>query len=52
MQTAFDFACGLMAGWSQLIIGQPFDFLKTKSQLSNDKICLNSIKKFAREIVK
>ena len=28
-----DFACGLMAGWTQILIGQPLDFLKTKYQI-------------------
>lgn len=27
-----DFVCGLCAGWTQVIIGQPFDFVKVKIQ--------------------
>ena len=23
-----DFICGLLAGWSQIITGQPFDYIK------------------------
>lgn len=30
-----DFYCGLVAGWSQVLIGQPFDFIKTKIQSSS-----------------
>ena len=29
-----DFACGVVAGWSQILIGQPFDFIKVKIQTS------------------
>jgi solute carrier family 25 carnitine/acylcarnitine transporter 20/29 len=29
---ATDFMCGLVAGWSQIIIGQPFDFIKVRIQ--------------------
>jgi hypothetical protein len=29
-----DFVCGLFAGWTQVIIGQPFDFIKVKIQAS------------------
>ena len=27
--------CGLTAGWTQILIGQPLDFLKTKYQTGN-----------------
>jgi len=27
-----DFVCGLFAGWTQVIVGQPFDFIKVKVQ--------------------
>jgi hypothetical protein len=27
-----DFCCGLLAGWAQVIVGQPFDFVKVKIQ--------------------
>lgn len=27
-----DFGCGLAAGWSQIIVGHPLDFIKTKIQ--------------------
>jgi Mitochondrial carrier protein len=29
---ATDFLCGLIAGWSQIIVGQPFDFVKVRVQ--------------------
>jgi hypothetical protein len=33
-----DFIFGLLAGWSQIIVGQPFDFIKVKLQTeSNSK---------------
>lgn len=35
MSTTLDFICGLAAGWSQIITGQPLDFIKTKIQLAN-----------------
>lgn len=28
-----DFMCGLFAGWSQIMAGQPFDFIKVKYQV-------------------
>ena len=27
-----DFMCGVTAGWTQILIGQPLDFLKVKYQ--------------------
>jgi solute carrier family 25 (mitochondrial carnitine/acylcarnitine transporter), member 20/29 len=27
-----DFVCGLCAGWTQVIVGQPFDFIKVRIQ--------------------
>ena len=27
-----DFLCGLVAGWTQVLVGQPFDFVKVKVQ--------------------
>jgi hypothetical protein len=27
-----DFCCGLLAGWAQVIVGQPFDFVKVRIQ--------------------
>lgn len=35
MSSTLDFLCGLAAGWSQILTGQPFDFIKLKYQLSN-----------------
>lgn len=32
--TGLDLLCGLAAGWSQIIVGQPLDYIKTKMQLS------------------
>lgn len=29
---ATDFFCGLLAGWAQVLVGQPFDFIKVKIQ--------------------
>lgn len=29
---ATDFLCGLMAGWTQIIVGQPLDFIKVRIQ--------------------
>lgn len=34
MENIKDFICGLMAGWSQIVTGQPFDYIKTHFQLS------------------
>lgn len=50
MSTTLDFICGLAAGWSQIITGQPLDFIKTKFQLSTTTNA--SAMTFAREIVK
>lgn len=36
MSTTLDFFCGLAAGWSQILTGQPLDFIKTKYQLSKN----------------
>ena len=27
-----DFACGLLAGWAQVIVGQPLDYIKVRIQ--------------------
>lgn len=50
MSTTLDFLCGLAAGWSQILTGQPLDFIKTKFQLSNATGMTAT--KFAREILK
>ena len=50
MSTTLDFVCGLAAGWSQILTGQPLDFIKTKYQLSSSQNV--SATKFAKEIVK
>jgi hypothetical protein len=31
-----DFISGLLAGWSQILVGQPFDFVKVKAQLESE----------------
>ena len=46
MDNIFDFASGLFAGWSQILVGQPFDYLKTKCQISAEKISTRLIKNF------
>ena len=51
METLTDFLCGLAAGWSQIITGQPFDYLKTKAQLSNSKISKNLLVQFSKDII-
>ena len=51
METIYNFTCGLAAGWSQILIGQPFDIIKTKAQLSTSKININYLKYMAKEIV-
>jgi hypothetical protein len=28
-----DFVCGLFAGWSQILAGQPLDYIKVKYQV-------------------
>jgi hypothetical protein len=30
-----DFFCGLLAGWSQVLVGQPLDFIKVRIQTSS-----------------
>jgi solute carrier family 25 protein 38 len=43
-----DFICGITAGWTQVIIGQPLDYIKIKIQLHpNDHF---DIKTFIKEI--
>ena len=32
-----DLFCGIIAGWSQIIVGQPFDFIKVKVQTEKQK---------------
>ena len=43
-----DFVCGLFAGWTQVIIGQPFDFVKVKIQTATDNN--HSIPKITKDI--
>lgn len=43
MSTALDFVCGVMAGWSQVLVGQPLDFIKMKFQTSNSQNVSTSI---------
>ena len=43
-----DFVCGLFAGWTQVIIGQPFDFIKVKIQASTHNTL--SIKDITKDI--
>ena len=43
-----DFTCGLFAGWSQILVGHPFDSIKTKYQIS--KTSQGSFMKFVKEI--
>jgi hypothetical protein len=31
-----DFLCGLFAGWSQIIFGQPFDYIKVRLQTESE----------------
>ena len=40
-----DFVCGLFAGWTQVIIGQPFDFIKVKIQASTHTLSIKDITK-------
>ena len=51
METFTDFICGLVAGWSQIITGQPLDYLKTQSQLTNQKISFKLLRKFSNQII-
>jgi solute carrier family 25 (mitochondrial carnitine/acylcarnitine transporter), member 20/29 len=44
-----DFCCGLLAGWAQVIVGQPFDFVKVKIQTA---VCDTPILTIARDIKK
>jgi|688.fasta_scaffold239062_1 hypothetical protein len=34
MSSTLDFVCGIAAGWSQIVTGQPLDYIKTKYQVS------------------
>lgn len=43
-----DFVCGLFAGWTQVLIGQPFDFVKVKIQTAPQGTV--SISKIYKEI--
>jgi solute carrier family 25 carnitine/acylcarnitine transporter 20/29 len=43
-----DFVCGLFAGWTQVMIGQPFDFVKVKIQTSTSKT--HSIPQITKDI--
>lgn len=49
--SSLDFMCGLAAGWSQILTGQPLDFIKTKFQLdpSNRHGFLTFAKQILRE---
>lgn len=49
--SSVDFVCGLVAGWSQILTGQPLDFIKLKFQLSECS-SNNSTINFAKEIIK
>ena len=42
--SVLDFMCGLAAGWSQIITGQPLDFIKTKYQLTSSTTNVSAIK--------
>lgn len=50
MSSTLDFICGLAAGWSQILTGQPLDFIKVKYQLSTANTI--SATQLAREIVR
>jgi len=50
MSSTLDFVCGVLAGWSQVLVGQPLDFIKMKYQTSSSQKVSASI--FAKEIVK
>jgi len=43
-----DFLCGLTAGWTQIILGQPFDFVKVKIQTATNP---SSVFSYAKEIL-
>ena len=49
--SVLDFMCGLAAGWSQIITGQPLDFIKTKYQLTSSTTNVSAIK-LAKQIVR
>lgn len=40
-----DFCCGLLAGWTQVVVGQPFDFVKVKIQTALKEVPILSIAK-------
>lgn len=42
MNTA-DFVCGLLAGWAQVLVGQPLDYIKVKIQTSQLSISATEI---------
>ena len=42
---ANDFFCGLLAGWSQVAVGQPFDFLKVRIQTATSDVPIFNIAK-------
>ncbi len=44
-----DFLCGLFAGWSQIIFGQPFDYIKVRLQTESENN-KKSIMQTARQI--
>ncbi len=46
---ATDFICGLFAGWSQVIVGQPFDFIKVRIQTATQDIPILNIAKEIRQ---
>lgn len=35
MDSLKDFASGIISGWTQILVGQPFDYVKTNVQLSS-----------------
>ncbi len=45
-----DFASGLLAGWAQLLVGQPLDFIKVRVQTS--KLSVISISQITQDIYK
>lgn len=44
-----DFGCGVAAGWSQILLGHPLDYIKVKIQTGCQKPILTIIKDIVRE---
>lgn len=40
-----DFFCGLLAGWTQVVVGQPFDFIKVRIQTATKEVPIFAIAK-------